>query len=430
MMSHVNQLATFIAGLGNSLAAEEELKLVIAGDFVDFLAIEPFRSWTSGEAEACQKLTQTITGTFAPIFEALKTFVAGRHQLYVLLGNHDLELSLGRVKATFLSKLEAHDGSVIFVDDGSALRFGNSLIEHGNRYDGANLNDWTGLRAIRSALSRDESHSIELDISAGSCFVEKVINPLKHRREAPYEFVDLLEPQGVVTALLLLALEPSLILDFDLIARLFDAGRRQWLTRNGLQPTQTRNISRELFHQPDPNLLEQFGQAYEQLLSPTNNIATGNWTQLYKVVQPDSLAKLIRDGAEVPTNRLRKIQACLKYLLADRQTQQSAGDAGALGRAAERLLRSKDIDLVVMGHTHQARQLDFPGGRYINTGTWSDQIRVPDAVREEGGTTELARFLRELVLNKCPRVLNATAAFFDVEQNGSVRNARLSQITC
>ena len=62
-----------------------------------------------------------------------------------------------------------------------------------------------------SALSRGEVPGDKLKVSAGSEIVHHVINPLKET----YRFVDLLQPQGVGIALLLLAFEPALRWHWD-----------------------------------------------------------------------------------------------------------------------------------------------------------------------------------------------------------------------
>ena len=90
-----------------------------------------------------------------------------------------------------------------FIDDGSAYQVGRILIEHGNRYDGANANDWSALRVHRAAVSRFEADPEQLDmhVSAGSQMVAGFINPLK----GDYPFIDPLQPQGETQALLLLS---------------------------------------------------------------------------------------------------------------------------------------------------------------------------------------------------------------------------------
>src|SRR5262249_4337377 len=149
MMSRPDLLSSFVDGLPARLgdAPGSDLDLVVAGDFVDFLAAPPHASWTPDPAAAVAKLEGVMNAPspFAPVFDALGRHVAAGHRLTVLLGNHDVELGLPQVQAAFLGRIGASRHEVAFVADGSAYRVGSALIEHGNRYDGANVNDWTGL---------------------------------------------------------------------------------------------------------------------------------------------------------------------------------------------------------------------------------------------------------------------------------------------
>ena len=155
MMSAPDRLAAFIESLPSRLQPDEQLELVINGDFVDFLAIEPCEAWTSSSDRAREKLLKTVrASTFTPVFDALGRLVAAGHRLTILLGNHDLELAIPAVRDSLLDALEATPHQVHCVFDGAAYRIGGALIEHGNRYDVANENDWDGLRTMASALSR------------------------------------------------------------------------------------------------------------------------------------------------------------------------------------------------------------------------------------------------------------------------------------
>ena len=52
-----------------------------------------------------------------------------------------------------------------------------------------------------------------------------------------------------------------------------------------------------------------------------------------------------------------------------------------LFEAAKELARISPFRYIVMGHTHLARNLPLDGGgRYLNSGTWADLMRVPDEV--------------------------------------------------
>jgi UDP-2,3-diacylglucosamine pyrophosphatase LpxH len=241
MMSRPERLAAFLESLPASLLDDETLELVIAGDFIDFLAIPEQASWTPDPYAARDKLVRTMTGSsvFAPVFAALARLVEAGHRITILIGNHDVELALPQVQDALLAQLGASRHQVLFVDDGRAYRIGRALIEHGNRYDGANVNDWTGLRVIASALSRGEEPPVALKVSAGSLIVENVINHIKPR----YPFIDLLQPQGELVALLLVAFEPALAWQADKLARILQGKRLQGENLEGIQPGRTRNVA-------------------------------------------------------------------------------------------------------------------------------------------------------------------------------------------
>src|SRR5437763_8941293 len=117
-----------------------------------------YTRWTPAPQRDCTKMQQTLDGPGAPAFTALTRYLAAhpQHRLTLLVGNHDLELGLPAVQQKLLQALGGKYRQVAWIDDGRAYRLGGVLIEHGSRYDGANLNDWNGLRTLRSAQSRHE----------------------------------------------------------------------------------------------------------------------------------------------------------------------------------------------------------------------------------------------------------------------------------
>jgi len=164
MISRPDRLAGFLRALALEHQGDERLELVIVGDFVDFLTIEPFACWTPDPQHASQKLHDTMDrSSFAPVFDALRDLVKTGCVLTILLGNHDLELALPAVQEALWHRLDAPRHHVLFLTDGRAYRVGGLLIEHGNRYDGANGNDWEYLRLIASAQSRAEEPLVTLE---------------------------------------------------------------------------------------------------------------------------------------------------------------------------------------------------------------------------------------------------------------------------
>jgi len=377
MMSQPQRLAAFIASLPQRLAEDEQLELVIAGDFIDFLAIPPYQSWTADPTAAGAKLVTVQKGPCAPVFTALTGHVAAGHWLTLLIGNHDIELTLPSVQAALLGSIEAHQHQVKFIDDGSAYRVGGVLIEHGNRYDGANANDWDGLRFTRSALSRGELPPRSLQVSAGSVIVEKIVNVLKPR----YPFIDLLQPQDKLLAYLLFAFEPSLLRrNIGQVGHLLKGARRQYDNPFGVQPGRTREVAAQREETRDPRLEAElqavFGPVYQQLEQPLGEVGASDWLPIVDQLFQDSLAELIKQQKPIPRERLYQIRATLRRWASDTVFQRD-GEAGPYGKAAQRMIRNGAAETVIMGHTHLARQHGpHDKATYINTGTWADLITV------------------------------------------------------
>ncbi len=447
-MSKPRQLSDFILTLPERLphSTEQTLELCINGDFLDFLAIPPWSSWTADPAEAVAKFRQTVTDpTFRMVFHALEKHVERGHTLSVLLGNHDIELAFPSVQREFFSVIKADPNQVRFIDDGSAYQVGGVLIEHGNRYDGANVNDWNNLRIHKAAASRYESvpNNAKVRVSAGSELVATLIAPLKQ----DYPFLDLLKPEGQLLALLLLALEPKRI-KLSHAARVWSAMKRQEDTLQGYQPSDSHNISASLRDDLPQEILDVFLDEIRLLQSVTGNIAASTSEQAYILSQSamTGLGPLIRvwhnhsdlerPALKLPHDRLYKIHTILRHILKDTYTFARTGDIGPYGIAAANIHSQSlgKVDTVVMGHTHLARHVGPPDkATYINTGTWADLIVVPPELlapwnKEELITdTRMQDFLVNLVVkHETLRQHHLTYADVVLDSSGQVRHAKLS----
>jgi UDP-2,3-diacylglucosamine pyrophosphatase LpxH len=422
MNSRPERLVRFLDGLPSLARNDEDLHLVIAGDFVDFLAIPPWEPFTADPGAAVDKLRRTMAGPFAGVFDALGRFAAAGHRITVLLGNHDLELALPPVQDALLSRLGAPD-RFAFSADGRALRIGGALIEHGNRYEATNANDFTGLRAVASALSRGEAPEVRVHPSPGSEAVATVLNPIKRR----YPFLDLLKPPGELAALLLVVFEPSLLHHVEGLARIVLAD----LHHGDPRRRRSRRGHRDL-PASDPQLAEALGETWDRVRDPRpEKVPVHRWFAFAVEPGSDGLAACFERGEPVPPRRLRQIRLLLRRLLLDDRSSLPDGPTGPFGLEAARLLAENKgaVATVVMGHTHQARHVG-PADRaaYLNTGTWADVIRVPAAVLADGADDDLQEFLRGLWRDERPEY-PATWGDLRIEADGAVSSARLKPYT-
>lgn len=426
--THVPLLAEFV----RRVAARKQrtggaVELVINGDFIDFLAHESPRSPDAGAAEvrrwsafiadpdAALDAFRSIRAANAVLFDALHDLVAGGADLTLLLGNHDLELSLPPVRSELLAGLEHPGGGrVRFVYDGEALAFGEVLIEHGNRYDAFNVVDHDRLRRLRSSLSRGQAPRDDGGRFApplGSRLVEQVMNPIK----VDYGFVDLLKPETGAVIPLLLALEPGLAGDLRRLGRLASLKAQAVLDAPGpAEPARPEQIG---LAGRDAGITDGDGTGGDPLngllgtaLSPADRqafIALADAAAPALDASPIGLAddaraawSLLKQkaaGAAWDT-RMRVLQTALRRLQGDASFSTDAG----LGdmEAHLRQLGRGGFRVIVFGHTHLAKSVALPGGpTYLNTGTWADLMRLPPALFDaDAGVarTALDRFVDDL----------------------------------
>ncbi|MCB9741926.1 MAG: metallophosphoesterase [Alphaproteobacteria bacterium] len=479
MMSTPQRLADFIDRL--SAPDDDTLELVINGDFVDFLAMPQANgelgvAWTPDPHEACAKLVATMGGQPAPVFDALGRHLVKGHLLTIILGNHDVELGLPQVQDALLRRIGGDRHRVHFVDDGRAYRVGGLLIEHGNRYDDNNLNDWEGLRQLASCLGRGERPPHVLSderlafqiweaalrrgelpprpyvVSAGSLIVERCVNPLK----VDYPLLDLMQPQGVGIAFLLLELEPTLRRHLRKIGEMLGGGFREWTSRKrrGRPPILGRNVGAdevgERFSLDDipPALEELYAQELLRMRDESSAVGAQQWIEgaqhLFKSgsrPHKDGIRALVEASREPPgakleisEQRLEHLRVLFETYLNEGDTLSATGPTEQYGQAAERMLAaSADLDCVIMGHTHQARRRPKEGAddrsTYINTGTWADLITIPQEVLEpsEEGRAALRDFLVKLVLDEGVREQRPSSAEVRLNADRRVTSARLVQ---
>jgi UDP-2,3-diacylglucosamine pyrophosphatase LpxH len=361
------ELSELIRGVG---ASADRAELVILGDALDYLQVDPYLGFTSDCAIA---KTEAIVAANAPVFQALRDVVDTGHRIRWCIGNHDLELAFPGVRAVIERPLfgaAKADGRLEWRLDGGHLDYpigsgaAVARLVHGNEPDAWNRVDYAALRALAEA-GGDET----FPYPPGSRLVAKVLNRLKAQG---FLHVDLLKPEQTVALPLTLALWPSDVAGllreaFPLLAKTTLAELKGRL----LGPAVT-------FAAPGESAIDE-GQLLLAALT-----ADGDVEGLDEVLGtgPVPLAG-VRFGVG---SAVKSVLA--RWLRGAAERHSTSDDAFALDlpddlhdTVTNTFEASGDVALVVAGHTHLARSVSYPQGHYFNTGTWANLMRLPRSLR-------------------------------------------------
>lgn len=436
---------------GEAVAFDGLTEIVINGDMVDFLAPATGSSpleWIADQSEVIRRLDRIIesarAGSGRGPFEALADFLhLEQAAVTLLLGNHDIELSLPRVRQHLESIL---DPKLRFIYDGEALVRGPVLIEHGNRYDPWNAVDHSRLRQERSHVARGLP-IIEKDrdkrlfrAPAGTYLVVHGINSVL----AKYPFINLLKPENEAAVPLLLTLEPELrgVLGLALSLSPVTVGRRyQSRLVDATTPAQPGNmtgadaVSVEI-KTMDQALTALLGADAGLFVSPTPVSPMGSSgvidraQALWQRSREVSAAIATRlDLATVAASavdafKFRQIEVAFQSLQGDRTFALATESPGYLN-AATAMLGTGQFDVIIFGHTHLPKRIEVPragksSGMYLNTGTWADVIRLPAKACEASADGKTARrdFLTDMASHRIQPYLFTSLGYAEVELSG------------
>jgi UDP-2,3-diacylglucosamine pyrophosphatase LpxH len=405
--------------------AGDSTELVINGDLVDFLAEKKFQAFTRPSEDAVAKLGAIIKSTDAgapegeQVFPALREFVQKSHRLTVLLGNHDIELRLPKVRRALADYLtDGKAARLEFLFDGEAYVQGSLLVEHGNRYDAWNAVAHGALRAYCATISRGEP-AFEFTPPPGSRLVAEIMNPLKAR----YRFIDLLKPENEALLPILLALEPATVKQLrGLMPQAYRAARAP--VSGGRVPEAESHVANKPPAVAGPAGTPARAEDLEGLVVPERSAAlTQEEIDQGEAVFLEMLATLAgrvsEEEAQVGDGLRPWLQSAFslwKMRGAGPRRYQHLRDALAAHRraigatfdlqdrdpiycqAAERLAAGRPR-VIVFGHTHLPRFVRLDGGGvYLNTGTWCPTIRLPDNLYAAGANDDVAeKHLRQFV---------------------------------
>ena len=392
------RLARFIASLPGR-SKDADVRLVIAGDIVDFLAEKEFAPFTLAPAAARAKLSRVLGGT-RPIWTGLGEFLRRGGALTLMLGNHDIELCLPGVRQLLYETLG--EGRIEFLYDNEAFTLGPVLVEHGNRYDEWNAVRHGALRRVRSQLSRGLTPE-DFPSMPGSRLVVEVMNRLK----AQYSWIDLLKPETAGVLPILAALGAGSVRDAWQVFRNY---------------RQTREVEFDHARQPrDETFIAAGDDRDQRMFQLAEDIAAGG--DATKVSAVGEAFRAVRDVASATVREYRRT-ALFKALRAlvehHRLTFEVDKESSVyLDGAAVSARRYK---VVVYGHTHLVKRVPLAGAAvYLNTGTWADLMSLPRAVFSDDATaarTTLDRFVADLEADTVAAWRRAVPTFARMEVDG------------
>jgi UDP-2,3-diacylglucosamine pyrophosphatase LpxH len=173
------ELVDFLEFYSSDKYMKRDVELIINGDFLDFLSV-PYVNYFDdefwSEDSSLEKLKIIMSG-HKEVFEALKKFSSLRDKkITYIIGNHDAELDLTKVKKYFMDYFNQRINLISLTKEGFKP-IKSVLIHHGHQSERANSFD-------ENSIQKDEQGREFLIPPWGSYFVAKVINRFKS--ESPH----------------------------------------------------------------------------------------------------------------------------------------------------------------------------------------------------------------------------------------------------
>lgn len=345
-----------------------ESLVILAGDMLDFLCSGDVQTFTDFDRRGEQ--TQEIIEHHSEVFDALARLAnSPKHRLVIMGGDNDPELIFPVVREV----IERHLGIDFFgskirwLVHGEALRLrvGNSsvLIEHGNTLDPWNRIDHVNLQLAYALASRNFHEVGEYEPPLGGRLTLEVMNEL--RVEHPW--VDCLKPATEVVLPLLWHFAStkqqrnSIFNRADEYLSMKAAAHNK---KNSNNPARLYLGEKEAEDTPRTRAFKGWVDAvYEERQHPSSSTEMNG--QL--------IEKLSAVSAQGSLFDVERPDGSGKYL-------QPTFVNGT--------------DLVIHGHTHAAKSYTVGRGLYLNTGTWSQLLRLPQCDQNINVWQDFLRLLR------------------------------------
>ncbi len=418
---HAVRLAHFIDEIGSG--GHGRVALVLAGNIIDFVA-DGVPGRYLDAAGAARRVRALMAGVVAkPVFAALGRFVRQRARAHLiwLAGAHDVELALPEVQHQLQHSLcEGHATAaarIRFITDGTGYhcRVGQERIylDHGSQFDDWNRVDYESVRRVVQQRRMGITAS-RYRPSLGCRVQVDILSDLGRSHGC----IDLFRPVSGAALAAVLALEPRALADVAALAKEHlptlqprlgegdtlgavgsmakwgdDEAVVQLLASDRLtggaggpspealserREVQRDELARELLARADKRY--RSGLDYTSRFRDMGDPQSGGLLNAL----PTQSGLEWRDGGPVAIERRELLRLVQRYLADLCNLDPDRGDA--FDRRVDRSVGA-GVDIVIVGHSHQARaQTRAPRrdrrrglGAYFNTGTWMSYLNIAGA---------------------------------------------------
>jgi UDP-2,3-diacylglucosamine pyrophosphatase LpxH len=407
-----------------ALALRQGAELIINGDWLDFLQLEPlsplgdYRSaegiplgWTALES---QKKLETCFARHALHFSQLAEFLRAKGHVTVLQGNHDADLFFPADLSSDEPPLQHMVRQKLRNPDQEALRFvatsvrlGSAHVEHGHQ----RCEPMNAFQNHPSIFHPDRSSALlgrlRLELLWGSRFVLEFFNKL----EEHYPFADNLK---TTTRALILGIKSGWVksqtaVDF---LRFFCGAGVPW-----------KDVPEVLEPPAGPLGLIQ-GLKDEELMSvflqrmASDDLFRRELTQLLEASsKPETGGLRVHERSEMGSEEWLGRDDTLGVIRKPREL-----------REAQRVLKQGGTTAVIFGHTHQeidGADRDAPVKNYFNTGTWTPRFDLRTAANRK--LLREARFPIEVLSD--PKKFELRLMYADVSVEDGTTQVALKELS-
>ncbi len=375
--------------------ARGPMDLIVAGDFIEFWQLaaalgalprledraQPDGAVLGADQAFAAAAVELVIAAHPGVFRALGRLLdGGDHRVVLVAGNHDADLLWPKVQLAIARAVAARDPARLVFVPGAAYQHAGAYVAHGHAYDAANR-----FATGHAPFGRDRDGRCRLQTSWGEVFVDRFYTETE--RQIP--FIDNLYPES---AAILWALRdnPDAARDLGAAVRALDM----------LRATQRRGLNRDAVGAVLQGVLGVPGargggpaSAGEVLDHVGDRLTRGEAgaeelvAAVMRLAYDPELARL-RGGLAAAASALPDVPAALRALRGVDPAALSRLRATLFGdpleTAARDLLASRDVDVVVLGHTHSVGGFVRPiagadhGGHYANTGSWISVASVAE----------------------------------------------------